>query len=177
MLRSLFRIAVVGMVVGGVTVACNGGLEPESIPPICAPSLVGLCGTVRFRGTIPDSTDNVFIAAYLNFPQTCTELINNRRPVIPGSVPYRDSAAAYSVALSPGTYQWVLAVWKKMGTLTLSPSDTALLRVAGYYRSPTDSTQRGVVTVPSGPALRDIDFVVNFDSLRPATDFVTCTAQ
>ena len=177
MLRSLFRVAVVGMVVAGVAVACNGGLEPESIPPICAPSLVGLCGTVRFRGTIPDSTDNVFIAAYLTFPQTCTELINNRRPVIPGSVTYRDSAAAYSVALSPGTYEWVLAVWKKIGTLTLSPSDTALLRVAGYYRSPTDSTQRGVVTVPSGPAVRDIDFVVNFDSLRPATDFVTCTAQ
>jgi len=177
MLRSLFRVAVVGMVVAGVAVACNGGLEPESIPPICAPSLVGLCGTVRFRGTIPDSTDNVFIAAYLTFPQTCTELINNRRPVIPGSVPYRDSAAAYSVALSPGTYEWVLAVWKKIGTLTLSPSDTALLRVAGYYRSPTDSTQRGVVTVSSGPAVRDIDFVVNFDSLRPATDFVTCTAQ
>jgi len=177
MLRSLFRVAVVGMVVAGVAVACDGGLEPESIPPICAPSLVGLCGTVRFRGTIPDSTDNVFIAAYLTFPQTCTELINNRRPVIPGSVTYRDSAAAYSVALSPGTYEWVLAVWKKIGTLTLSPSDTALLRVAGYYRSPTDSTQRGVVTVPSGPAVRDIDFVVNFDSLRPATDFVTCTAQ
>ena len=132
---------------------------------------------MRFHGTILDSTDSVFIAAYLNVPQTCTELINNRRPVIPGSVPYRDSAAAYSVALSPGTYQWVLAVWKKIGTLTLSPSDTALLRVAGYYRSPTDSTQRGVVTVPSGPAVRDIDFVVNFDSLRPATDFVTCTAQ
>jgi hypothetical protein len=160
-----------------VVTACGGGLEPESIPPICAPSLVGLCGTVRFRGTIPDSTDNVFIAAYITFPQTCTDLINNRRPVIPGSVPYTDSAAAYSVALSPGTYQWVLAVWKKIGTLTLSPSDTALLRVAGYYRSPTDSTQRGVVTVPSGLAVRDIDFAVNFDSLRPATDFVTCTAQ
>jgi hypothetical protein len=160
-----------------VLTACGGGLEPEAIPPICAPSLVGLCGTVRFRGTIPDSTDNVFIAAYITFPQTCTDLINNRRPVIPGSVPYTDSAAAYSVALSPGTYQWVLAVWKKAGTLTLSPSDTALLRVAGYYHSPTDSTQRGIVTVPSGLAVRDIDFVVNFDSLRPATDFVTCTAQ
>src|SRR5213593_502643 len=178
MLRSLFRMAVVGMVVAGVAVACNGGLEPESIPPICAPSLVGLCGTVRFRGAIPDSSDNVFIATYLNFPQTCTDLINDRRPVIPGSVPYRDTAAAYSVGLSPGTYHWVLAVWKKMGTLTLSPSDTALLRVAGYYRNPSDSTQPGVVTVPGGPtAVRDIDFVVNFDSLRPATDFVTCTAQ
>jgi hypothetical protein len=169
-MRTVFLLAA-------VVTACGGGLEPEAIPPICAPSLVGLCGTVRFRGTIPDSTDNVFIATYVTFPQTCTDLINNRRPVIPRSVPYTDSTAAYSVALSPGTYEWVLAVWKKVGTLTLSPSDTALLRVAGYYRSLTDSTQPGIVTVPSGSAVRNIDFVVNFDSLRPATDFVTCTAQ
>jgi hypothetical protein len=159
-----------------VAAACGGGLQPE---PICAPTLVGLCGTLRFRGTIPDSTDNVFIAAYVTFPQTCTDLINNRRPVIPGSVAYTDSIAPYSVELSPGVYQWVLAVWKKTGTLTLTPADTALLRVAGYYRDPTDSTQPGVVTVPigGGAAPGDIDFVVNFDSLRPATDFVTCTAQ
>jgi len=157
-----------------VVAACGGGLEPE---PICARTLVGLCGTVRFRGTIPDSTDNVFIATYVTFPQTCTDLINNRRPVIPGSVPYTDSAAAYSVPLSPGTYEWVVAVWKKVGNLTLSPADTALLRVAGYYRSPSDSTQRGIVTVPIGAAAGDIDLVVDFDSLRPATDFVSCTAQ
>jgi hypothetical protein len=157
-----------------VLAACGRGLEPE---PICAPNLVGLCGTLRFRGTRPDSTDAIFIAAYLTFPQTCNDLINNRRPVIPGSVPYTDSAAAYSVALDPGTYHWIVAVWKKLGTLTISPQDTALLRVAGYYRNPTDSTQPGVVPVSNGPAAGDIDFMVNFDSLRPATDFVTCTAQ
>ena len=157
-----------------VLAACGRGLEPE---PICAPNLVGLCGTLRFRGTRPESTDAVFIAAYLTFPQTCNDLINNRRPVIPGSVPYTDSAAAYSVALDPGTYQWIVAVWKKLGTLTISSQDTALLRVAGYYRNPIDSTQPGVVPVSNGPAAGDIDFLVNFDSLRPATDFVTCTAQ
>jgi hypothetical protein len=174
MLRSLLRIAVVAMVVAGVAGACDRGLEPE---PICASTLVGLCGTVRFRGAVPANTENVFIAAYLSVPQTCTDLINNRRPVIPGSVPFTDSLAAYSVPLSPGVYQWVLAVWKKPGTLTLTPADTQYLRVAGYYRSPADSTQRGIVTVPPGAAAGDIDFVVNFDSLRPATDFVTCTAQ
>lgn len=157
-----------------VVAGCGGGLEPE---PICAPSLVGVCGTLRFRGAIPDSTDDVFIAAYLNFPQTCTDLINDRQPFIPGSVPYTDSVAAYSVELLPGDYDWVLAVWKKVGNLTLSPADTALLRVAGYYRNAADTTQPGVVTVPSGAAAGDIDFVVDFDHLRPATDFVTCTAQ
>jgi hypothetical protein len=153
--------------------ACGGGLEPE---PICAPTLVGVCGTLRFRGTAPDSTDNVFIAAYVTFPQTCNDLINNRRPFIPSSVPYTDSLAPYSVELSPGPYEWVLAVWKKLGALTLTPADTALLRVAGYYRHPRDSTLPGVVIVPNGAAAGDINFVVDFDSLRPATDFVTCTA-
>lgn len=155
-----------------VVAACGGGLEPE---PICAPTLVGVCGTLRFRGPVPDSTDNVFIAAYATFPQTCNDLINNRQPFIPGSVPYTDSVADYSVELSPGAYEWVLAVWKKIGTLTLSPADTTLLRVAGYFRDPADTTQPGAVTVPGGGAAGGIDFLVDFDNLRPATDFVTCS--
>ena len=155
--------------VGG---ACSGGLQPE---PICASTLVGACGTLRFQGAIPDSTDNVFIAAYANFPQNCNDLINNRRPVIPGSVPYTDSVAAYSVPLDPGSYQWLVAVWKKVGTLTLSTADTALLRVAGYYRNPADTTQAGVFTVPAGAAAGGLDFTVDFDNLRPATDFVSCS--
>ena len=154
--------------------ACDGGLQPE---PICASTLVGVCGTLRFRGAIPDSTDNVFIAAYANFPQTCNDLIFNRQPFIPSSVPYADSVSLYSIELLPGTYEWVLAVWKKVGTLTLTAQDTPLLRVAGYYRSPADSTQPGPVTVPSGNVAANVDFTVNFDSLMPATDFVTCTLR
>ena len=172
MLRSLHWI-VIAAVGTGVWAACDGGLQPE---PICAPSLVGVCGTLRFRGAVPANTENVFVAAYLTFPQTCTDLIDNRQPVIPGSVPFTDSVAAYSIALAPGTYHWVLAVWKKPGPLTLTPADTQYLRVAGYYRNPADSTLPGVVTVPSGAAAGDVDFIVNYDSLRPATDFVTCTA-
>ena len=154
-----------------VLAACDGGLEPERI---CPPTLVGLCGTLRFRGTIPDSTDNVFMAAYATFPQTCNDLINNRKPFIPGSVPYTDSLAQYSVELPPGTYQWVVAVWKKQGRLTVTAADTALLRVAGYYRDPADTAQPATVTIPVGGTAGNVDFVVDFDHLRPATDFVTC---
>ncbi len=158
-------------VVVALLAACDGGLEPERI---CPPSLVGLCGTLRFRGTIPDSTDNVFMAAYATFPQTCDDLINNRRPFIPRGVLYTDSVADYSVELDPGTYHWVLAVWKKEGQLTLTPADTALLRVAGFYRAVADTTQPAIVTIPSSGTVGGIDFVVDFDHLRPATDFVTC---
>lgn len=154
--------------------ACGDGLEPE---PVCAPTLVGACGKLDFRGPIPDSTDNVFIAAFTTLPQTCTDLILNRQPFIPSSVPYTGTSATYSVALPPGDYHWLLAVWKKIGSLQLNASDTTLLRVAGYYRDPADTTQRGVVTVPTGTFVTDIDFVVDFNHLRPATDFVTCTAQ
>ena len=154
--------------------ACDAGLEPE---PICAPGLIGVCGTIRFSGTIPDSTDNVFVAAYATFPQTCNDLIFNRQPFIPSSVPYTDSVAPYGIPLPANRYEWVLAVWKKVGQLTLSARDTALLRVAGYYRDPADGAQPGAVTVSSGAAVGGVDFQVNFDSLRPATDFVTCTAR
>ncbi len=168
------RMACLAMATVAVAIACDGGLEPERI---CPPGLVGLCGTLRFRGTIPDSTNNVFAAAYVTFPQTCNDLINNRQPFIPASVHYTDSIAQYSVELPPATYHWVLAVWKKQGTLTLTPADTALLRVAGYYRDPADTTQFGVVTIPTGGTVGNIDFLVDFDNLRPATDFVTCTVQ
>lgn len=168
----MVRFLTLGLAVGiGAVAACDGGLAPE---PICAPGLVGICGTVRFSGPIPDSTDNVFMAAYATFPQTCNELIINRQPVLPPAVPYTDSVAAYSMAVPAGGYAWVLAVWKKEGDLTLTPQDTALLRVAGYYRDPADATQRGTVTVPAGAAAGGVDFRVRFDSLRPATDFVTC---
>lgn len=161
-------IGAVGVVVG---LACDGGLQPE---PICAPGLVGICGSLRFRGTIPDSTDNVFVAAYATFPQNCNDLIFGRQPLIPGSVPYTDSIAAYSMAVPAGGYAWVLAIWKKVGTLTLTPADTAILRVAGYYREAADSSQPGSIVVPAGGSAGDVNFRVEFDSLRPATDFVTC---
>ena len=168
------RPAAVLVAALGAALACDAGLEPE---PICARGLVGVCGAIRFSGTIPDSTDNVFVAAYASFPRTCNDLTFNRQPFIPSSVPYTDSVTLYSMSVPADRYEWVLAVWKKVGSLTLTARDTALLRVAGYYRDPVDSTRAGVVTVPSAGAADSVDFRVNFDSLRPATDFVTCTAR
>lgn len=168
------RPAAVLVAVLAVALACDAGLEPE---PICARGLIGACGTIRFSGTVPDSTDNVFVAAYASFPQTCNDLIFNRQPFIPSSVPYTDSVTLYSMSLPPDQYEWVLAIWKKVGQLTLSAQDTVLLRVAGYYRNPVDSTQPGTITIPNGGVAASVDFKVNFDSLRPATDFVTCTVR
>lgn len=163
------RLALLLSVLGA---ACDGGLEPE---PICAGGLVGICGTLRFSGAIPESTDNVFVVAYPTFPQSCDDLFTFQPP-FPPAVPYTDSVAAYSVALPAGRYEWVLAVWKKEGTPTFSPADTALLREAGHFRDPADTTRPGAVTVPAGGAAGTIDFRVRFDSLRPVSHYFTCAA-
>jgi len=160
----------------GFAPACDGGLQPEPVPTSCPPGFVGVCGTIRFRGAIPDSTDNVFVIAYPAFPQTCNDLFTFR-PFPPPSVPFTDSTAFYTLPLSDGRYEWLLAVWKKVGPLTGTPVDTAILREAGHYRDPADTTQPGVVVV-SGTGTDSIDFAVNFDSMRTVSSYFTsCAGQ
>lgn len=155
------RVALVCIALAGP--ACDRGLAPVG----CA----GICGTVTIRGTAPDSTDSVFVLAYASFPQTCDE-ISSFLPFPPPQIPLRDTIASYALSLADGRYEWIVAAWKKVGTLTLTPADTALLREAGFYRDPLDSARAGVVTVSTG--VHSIDFVVDLDQLHPITDYVTC---
>lgn len=151
--------------------ACDGGLEPE---PLCGANFVGACGTIQFTGAESPETDAVYVVAYETFPQTCDDLFDFRPfPAPPLSRPYA-GAIPYSVSLSPGRYEWVLAVWKKQGSLTLTVADTALLREAGHYRDPTNPGQPGSVTV-SGGGTGGIDFTVDFANLHPVSDYFSCT--
>ena len=150
---------------------CNDGLQPTTI---CPPGLVGICGHVTFRGTLPDSTDAVYLVAYSAFPQSEADLFNFRPfpPQVLGLPPAGDSVVAYGLPLPNDQYHWVVAVWKKVGNL--NPSDTAsadsLLREAGYYRDPADTTKPGVVTVQSAGA-GGIDFIVDFGNMHSVSYF------
>ncbi len=152
--------------------ACDGGLQPE---PVCGAGFTGVCGTVTLRGTVPDSTDGVFVLAYRAFPQTCDE-IPGFLPFPPPRLNLGDTIATYTLSLPDGRYEWIVAAWKKVGQLTLTAADTALLREVGFYRDPADSAQPGAVMV-SGAGVDSIDFVVDLDNLNPITDYLTCTAQ
>lgn len=148
-------------------VACNEGLTPHSS---CPPGFVGVCGRVTFRGTLPDSTDAVFLVAYATFPESLPALFTFQ-PLSPPRVS-PDSAdptapQPYQLPLPNGTYRWVLAAWKKLGALTPATADS-LLREAGYYRDPADTTQPGVVVV-NGGATTGIDFVVDFTNMHPVS--------
>lgn len=148
------------LLVCAALLACNGGLEPRAP---CPRGFVGVCGVIQFRGTVPDSTDVVWVVAFAQFPQTSTDLLTFR-PVPPPELPLGASIATYELPLASGTYEWILAVWKKTGSLSLTNADT-LLREAGFYRDPADTTRPGVVTV-SGGATAGVDFVVDFGNMH-----------
>lgn len=160
------RRTLPGVLLLWAATACEGGLQPE---PACAR---GVCGTIEFRGAIPQATDNVFVVAYERFPETCEDLFTFQ-PFPPPAVPFTNPTASYALALPDGRYEWVVAVWKKEGDLTGTPVDTALLREAGHYRDPANPEQPGVVVV-NGTGTDAIDFVVDFDKLRAVTDYVSC---
>jgi hypothetical protein len=149
-----------------VTAACNEGLKPT---PTCPPGFVGICGLVTFRVPLPDSlknsTDAVFIVAYRNFP-TAPESLFNFVPLPPPTVPTNNATYPYTLAVPSGRYEWVLAVWKKKGTLTAQSADS-LLREVGFYRDAGDTTRHGsgIVTV-NGPGTHAIDFVIDFGTMH-----------
>ena len=153
----------------GLSLTCNEGLQPLAAPTSCPSGLVGICGTVTFRGALPDSTDGVFIVAYPKFPRSRNDLFNFQPPLPLQSLPLAGPPLStfYTVALPNGRYEWVLAVWKKQGTITIANADS-LLREAGSYRDRADTSRFGVVVV-NGTGTDSIDIIVDFASMHPVS--------
>lgn len=175
--RNVFPAALAGTVSALVLLACDGGLGPVPQSGGCPPGFTGACGTVIFRGAIPESTQVVYVVAYAHFPQNTTDLLTFAPlapPVLdlPGTP--ADTIATYRLPLPAGRYEWVLAVWKKIGQLSLDNADS-LLREAGYYRDPSNPTQPGVVTVAG--AQDSIDFVVDFGNMHPVSFYFPPAAR
>ncbi len=161
----------------GALLACDGGLAPTPQSGGCPPGFTGVCGTVTFRGAVPDSTQVVYVVAYAQFPQTTTDLLTFTPlspPVLdlPGTP--ADTITTYRLPLPAGQYEWILAVWKKVGVLTLQNADS-LLREAGYYRDRGNPALPGVVNVSGG--LDSIDFVVDFGNMHPVSFYFPPAAR
>jgi hypothetical protein len=154
------------LLTAGVAAACNEGLQPQTV---CPAGFQGICGSVTFRGALPESTDVVYVVAYATFPQSQNDLFSFQ-PLPPPTLGL-DSAARtrsqpYALPLPNGTYHWVLAAWKKQGALSQQNADT-LLREAGFYKNSSDTTRAGVVVVNG--ATTGIDFVVDFTNMHPVS--------
>src|SRR5919106_2425976 len=101
--RSVSRLAALLTMLG-----CDGGLQPVPEPTACPPRHVGICGTVRFRGAIPDSTQAVYVIAYDTFPTSRDDLFKLKPGIaLLQPLPLDDTTAFYVVPLEPGRYEWV----------------------------------------------------------------------
>jgi hypothetical protein len=151
-----------------LALGCDAGLRPSYPAGYCAS---GICGTVRFSGVLPDSTDYVRVVAYANVPTTIAELTGFAGFSDP--LPLHADSAHYTCCITPlpaGTYRWVLVVWKKIGPL--SPTNaTDLLREAGSYLDPADTTRFGVVAVPASGGVSGVDIVADYGHLHSISDY------
>lgn len=152
-----------------LALSCDGGLKPLRTSTTC---LVGICGAVRFVGAVPDSTDYVRVAVYDSVPRSLDQLIafagfSDPLPLGSGTAQY----ACCITPLAPGTYAWVLVVWKKVGVLDVN-SAPALLEVAGSYLDPADTTRLGAVAVPAGGGAGGIDIVADFGRMQSIAAFL-----
>lgn len=148
--------------------SCDGGLTPQVTSTICP---VGICGVVHFRGAVPDSTDYVRVVVYDSIPRSFTQVtsfagFSDPLPLGPDSARY----ACCITPLPPGSYAWVLVVWKKVGPLDVT-SAPALLEEAGSYLNPADTTQLGVVIVPATGGVGDVNIAADFGRLRSISAF------
>jgi len=158
------RVALVAVALGAL--ACDQGLVPL---PLCPPGLVGICGKVTFRGALPDSTDLVYVVAYATVPTTQNDLFTfqpQNPPKLQLDSAGRATPQPYALNLPPGTYHWVLAAWKKQGILSPQSADS-LLREAGFYRDPIDTSKAGTVVVAG--AVAGVDFTVDFTNMHPVS--------
>ncbi len=164
--RTARRLLPLALVAG---VACDKGLAPMPQPTSCPPDVVGICGTVTFAGAEPANTDGVFIIAYHTFPQTTADFYSfvPSPPLQSLPRPFTGSYF-YTIRVPNGRYEWVVAVWKRVGLLVADN-----LAEAGFYRDKADptNTQPGIVVV-NGTGTDAIDFVIDFDNMHPVCTYI-----
>jgi hypothetical protein len=166
------RVALIAVALGAL--ACDEGLLPQSS---CPPGFRGICGTITFRGALPDSTDVVYVVAYATFPASQGDLFTFQ-PLSPPTLPLDSLSRAeprpYALSLPAGTYHWVLAAWKKVGTLSTQNADS-LLREAGFYRDPLDTSKAGAVVVDT--VVTGVNFTVDFANMHPVSYYFPAERQ
>lgn len=149
MLKKLPAPILAGLV--ALCLGCSDGLEPVPFQ--------GVSGTVRFSGAKPDSTDWVRLAVYRQVPASTLELF--------GFVAFSDTlrlagdSAAYVLALEPGTYRWLTAIWKRRD----APLSIEALRVMGWYSGSGPFDLPLSFQVDSGGETASIDIQADFTTL------------
>jgi len=151
-LRNMRRFDAPGIVCMGFLIV----LSIQSCSPDhgLGPTVQGIRGTVRFRGSWPENVLEVRVVASETFPPESFLDISGYSEALP----LLSDSVAYEIELAPGTYEFVAAACRKS-----TDWDTDCLlgfhHVEGYPGIPQ------TVEVRSGGFTGNVDITVDFDDL------------
>ena len=130
-------------------IACGRGIGPI---PKEVPEIGVIRGTVRFLGVWPDSTAEVRVAVYEEYPPSDFYEIR----AFSDPLPIGADSARYEIRISPGIYMWIMVAWRAEGRFWGPES------FLGMYHDPEDPSRPGTVTVDPGEEVRGIDILADF---------------
>jgi len=131
--------------------ACDEGLQPVPFQ--------GVSGRVAFLGEVPDSTDWVRVAAFVDLPQTEIDLLGFS--AISNELLLPSDSTPYVLGLDTGVYRWLPIVWKRSGA-ALTPD---ALRILGWYTDgagPFDPPQ--TLLVREDTETTNADMIADFEN-------------
>lgn len=115
-----------------------------------------ISGSVTFQGDWPENAEEVRVVVYQTYPPASFFLMSGYSDPIPLGV----SAHGYTVSLAPGTYEWVIVVWRPAGKFW--GPDVFPEGYLGMYTSPSDTTRPGQVVVQQAKVSAGINIAVDF---------------
>ena len=129
--------------------SCGKGIGPT---PKEVPEVGVIRGTVRFLGAWPDSTAEVRVAVYEEYPPSNFYQIR----AFSGPLPVGKDSVGYEIQLPPGVYRWIIVAWRGEGRFWGPDS------FLGMYRDPEDPSRPGTVTLGPGEEVSGIDILADF---------------
>ena len=113
-------------------------------------------GRITYRNPAPEDTEIMAVAAYRQRPRNLLDYLDVA--AISVGLPLDVEAYDYRLAVSPGTYGYIVVLWKGTGTSLFD------FKEVGFYQSAPGVP--GSVTVAKGDTVRGVDILVEFSATR-----------
>jgi hypothetical protein len=148
--------------------------QGHGLSPTAPESGSGIKGRVYFKGTWPDSTNQVFVIVSKTYPKGITsrdsllafvfQNLQNGNILIGDTIPNFVSIYDYQVNLQPGKYEWVLVAW--------IPDDLfGLKEVGAYYRNPGNQLLPSPIDVIPGVVIEGLNIEADFNNINRPIPF------
>lgn len=111
-------------------------------------------GRIHYSGSWPDNTEFMAVAAFKTRPQSLLDFFNVSAINI--SLPFHVDFYDYKLAAPPGTYRYIVVLWKGKGTSLFE------FKELNFFETEPGSGVPEPLTIAKGDTARGIDIFVDF---------------